>query len=215
MAARPALAFALILMPTVAAAQLSDVGAGVALSHRPFIDSPSLCCPPLAWATFGEGRWRLQVDFLRSSREAEWHGNYSLDDVDGRRASVQRASLSIDTQHHASVLVSWRALGRPGDSSLSVLFGGVFVHARKAYCFASKGPVVRIPTPANGPPDDVVFRQELTPEERRHCADDIRNGLAFGPQVGAVLDVPVGQRLFFRAGVRLWLQAEVGIGVKF
>ncbi len=128
MAARSALAFALILMPTAAAAQLSDVGAGVALS---------------------------------------------------------------------------------------ILFGGVFVHTRKAYCVASKGPVVRIPTPANGPPDDVVFRQELTPEERRHCADDIRNGLAFGPQVGAVLDVPVGQRLFFRTGVRLLLQWEVGIGVKF
>ena len=102
--------------------------------------------------------------------------------------------------------MSWRALGRPGDSSLSVLFGGVFVHARKAYCFASEGPVVRIPTPANRPSDYVVFRQELTPEERRHCADDIRNGLAFGPQAGAVLDVPVGERLFFRAGVRLWLQ---------
>ena len=54
-----ALAFALTLMPTAAAAQLSDVG--VALSHDQYLDVPSLCCPPLAWATFGEGRWSRYV----------------------------------------------------------------------------------------------------------------------------------------------------------
>ena len=120
MANRLALAFALILMPTAAAAQLSDVGVVVALNHKQYLDVPSLCCPPLAWATFGEGRWRLQVDYLRSYREDEGHGNYPLDDVDGRRSSVQRAGLRIESQHHTNVLVSWRALGRPGDSSVSV-----------------------------------------------------------------------------------------------
>ena len=50
MADRLALAFALILMPTAAAAQLSDVGVGVALNHSQYLDVPSLCCPPLAWA---------------------------------------------------------------------------------------------------------------------------------------------------------------------
>ena len=74
MANRLALAFALILMPTAAAAQLSDVVV-VALNHKQYLDVPSLCCPPLAWATFGEGRWRLQVDYLRSYREDEGHGN--------------------------------------------------------------------------------------------------------------------------------------------
>ena len=53
--------FALIFMPTAAAAQLSDVGVGVALNHKQYLDVSSLCCPPLAWATFGEGRWRLSV----------------------------------------------------------------------------------------------------------------------------------------------------------
>ena len=124
MANRLALAFALILMPMAAAAQLSDVGVVVALNHKQYLDVPSLCCPPLAWATFGEGRWRLQVDYLRSYREDEGHGNHPLDDVDGRRSSVQRVDLRIESQHHANVLVSWRALGRPGDSSVSVLFGG-------------------------------------------------------------------------------------------
>ena len=55
MADRLALAFALILLPTAAAAQLSAVGVSVALNHHQYADVQSLCCPPLAWATFGEG----------------------------------------------------------------------------------------------------------------------------------------------------------------
>ena len=216
MANRLALAFALILMPTAAAAQLSDVGVVVALNHKQYLDVPSLCCPPLAWATFGEGRWRLQVDYLRSYREDEGHGNYPLDDVDGRRSSVQRAGLRIESQHHTNVLVSWRALGRPGDSSVSVLFGGGYFHGRQADCFASDGPVVRIPTPADWPPDYVVFRQELTTEERSRCGDTTRTDQHIWPQAGVALDVPVGERLFFRASARMVLfQVEFGVGVKF
>lgn len=214
MTCRLTLAFALTVTPTAAAAQLSDVGIGVALSHHQWLDVPSLCCPPLAWATFGEGRWRLQVDYLRSYGEGDGHGNHPLDPVDGRRTSVQRADLRIDTQHHASVLASWRALEGPR-YGLSVLFGAVFVHVRQADCFASAGPVVRIPTPADWPADYVVFRQELTPEERSPCDDHMRTWKRFGPQVGAALDVPIGERFFLRAGARMWLQAEVGVGVKF
>ena len=214
MADRLALAFALILMPTAAAAQLSDVGVGVALNHSQYLDVPSLCCPPLAWATFGERRWRLQVDYLRSYREDEGHGNYPLDDVD---ASVQRANIRTESQHYASVLVSWRALGRSrDDSSLSILFGGAYIHGKQADCGASDGPVVRIPTPADWPPDSVVFRQELTPEERSRCGDTTRTYQHIFPQAGAALDVPVGERLFFRASARMVLfQVEVGVGVKF
>ena len=40
---------------------------------------------------------------------------------------------------------------------------GAYMHGKQADCFASEGPVVRIPTPADWPPDSVVFRQELTP----------------------------------------------------
>ena len=186
-------------MPTAAAAQLSDVGVVVALNHKQYLDVPSLCCPPLAWATFGEGRWRLQVDYLRSYREDEGHGNHP-----------------IESQHHANVLVSWRALGRPGDSSVSVLFGGGYFHGRQADCFASDGPVVRIPTPADWPPDYVVFRQELTTEERSRCGDTSRTDQHIWPQAGAALDVPIGERLFFRASARMVLfQVEFGVGVKF
>ena len=49
-------------MPTAAAAQLSDVGVGAALNHKQYLDVPSLCCPPLAWATFGE--WALAAQRL-------------------------------------------------------------------------------------------------------------------------------------------------------
>ena len=54
----------------------------------------------------------LQVDYLRSYREDEGHGNRSLDDVDGRRSSLQRADLSIESQHYASVLVGNYLHGR-------------------------------------------------------------------------------------------------------
>ena len=184
MTCRLTLAFALTVTPTAAAAQLSDVGIGVALSHHQWLDVPSLCCPPLAWVTFGEGRWRLQVDYLRSYGEGDGHGNHPLDPVDGRRASLQRADLRVDTQHHASVLASWRALEGPR-YGLSVLFGAVFVHVRQADCFASAGPVVRIPTPDDWPAEHVVYRRELTPEERSPCDDHIRTWKRFGPQVPA------------------------------
>ena len=189
MADRLALVFVFVLMPMAAVAQLSDVGVGVALYHLPI-----LCCPPLAWATFGEGRWRLEVNYLQSFRETEGHAIYFLDDVDGGSSSVQRANLFIESQHHASGLVLWRALGRsPGDSSLSILFGGAYVHSKQAGCFASEGPV-------------------LSPEERSRCADSSRNyHHRILPQVGAALDVPVGERFFLRATMRLFISlAEVG-----
>lgn len=214
MAPRFTVALGLALVPATGAAQVSDIGVGAALSHYQYLDVPSLCCPPLGWATFGEGRWRLQVEYLRSYGEEQGYGNHPLDDVDGRRASVQIANLRITTQHHAGVLVAWRALERPR-YSLSILFGGAYVHSRDADCFASEGRVVRIPTPDDWPPDHVVLRQELTGAERSRCADIILTWQRFAPQAGAVLDVPIGQRFFFRAGARLWPQVEVGAGMKF
>ena len=213
MAHRLALGFALIL-PAAAAAQPSEAGAGIALSHFQWLDVPSLCCPPQVWVTFGEGRWRLQVDYLRSHRESEGHGGHPIDDVDGRRASVQRADLRIDLQHHASVLASWRLLHTPRHR-LSLLLGVVHVHARQADCHASSGPVVRIPTPDDYPSDYVVFRQELTPDERSPCDGHVRVFRRFGLQTGAALDFPVGEKLFLRVSARMWFQAEVGIGVRF
>ena len=212
---RPALALLLAaLTPAAAAAQLADVGASLSLSYAQYDDVPRQCCPPLVWATLGSGRFRLHVDYLRSYREAEGYERFLIDEVDGRRARVERGALSFDPRHEASVLVSWRALEHQR-YRLNILFGGVYARSTVAFCWASEGPVVRIPTPADWPPDYVVFRQELTPAERGRCPDDTYTQKRIGPQAGAVLDVPLGERFFLRASTRLWLRAGVGVGVKF
>ena len=87
--------------------------------------------------------------------------------------------------------------------------------ARQADCHASSGPVVRIPTPDDYPPDYVVFWRELTPAERSPCDGHFRVFRRFGLQTGAALDFPVRERLFLRVSARMWFQAEVGIGVRF
>ena len=66
MANRLALAFALILMPTAAAAQLSDDVVVVALNHKQYLDVPSLCCPPLG---LGDLRRRTLAASSRLSAE--------------------------------------------------------------------------------------------------------------------------------------------------
>ena len=218
MPCRSLLVPALVLASATASAQTVEVGVGAVPGHLQYLDVARDCCPPLVWATFGSGRWRLQVDYLRSVREAEGHGNYPHDDVEGRRASVQRASLTIEPRHEANVLASWRALERPGHS-VSVLFGVMYSGGWRAYCVAAEGPVVRIPTPRDWPSDYVVFRQELTPDERARCPDERRHDTTlrgFLVQAGAVLDVDLGKRFFLRAGARLALfRGEVGVGVRF
>ena len=143
-----------------------------------------VCCPAAGWITLGSGRFRLHVDYLQSNRHREGHGNYSLGQtctptgdctdirVEGRRASVQRADLAIETGSEINVLMSWRALDRPR-YRLHILFGGFYRHLVKSFCRAFDGPMVRIPTPLDWPPDYVVFRAELTAEERRRCSDDV------------------------------------------
>ena len=221
MTCRPALVFALALTPVAVAAQLAEVGGGAALSYAQYLDVPRQCCPPLVWAAFGSGRWRLHVDYLRSYREVESGGYYPIDDIDGQRASIQRVSLHLEPRDEANFLVSWRALERPG-YSLNILFGAHYRRSRVSTCLATAGPIVRLPAPADDPPDDagrwggIVFRQELTSEERSRCADDHYTLQAILPQAAAALDVPLGERFFFRAGARFWLfQADAGIGVKF
>ena len=84
---RPALVFALGLMPAASAAQLSDAGVSTALGYRQHLDVLRQCCPPRAWATFGEGRWQLHVDYLRGYREVEGYGGFPIDDINGEATS--------------------------------------------------------------------------------------------------------------------------------
>lgn len=212
-----ALALALALTPAAAAAQLAEVGGGAALSYA---HNYRECCPPLIWAAFGSGRWHLHVDYLRHYREDEGLTGYPIEDVDGREANVEQALLRFVSRHEAAMLLSWTALARPS-YSLNILFGGVYWQSNtSAWCSATEGPAVRIPTPANYPPDYPVFRQELTPQERDRCSDAwTSTDHRVYWQMGAKLDVPLGERFFFRAGARTtrfsWHRAEAGIGVKF
>ena len=215
MTCRPVVALALALTPAAAAAQAVEVGVGAALSYAQYLDTPRQCCPPLAWAAFGSGRWRLHVDYLRSHREEKGYREDPIDDVDGATARLELASLTTEPRHEANILLSWRAVERPG-YSLSVLFGMTYRHSRTMHCTAFAGPVVRIPPPAGHPSDQIVFRRELTAQERSRCADDAHTRQVIWYQAAAALDVPLGERFFFRAGARLALfQADAGIGVKF
>ena len=222
MTCRPAVALVLALTPVAAGAQSVEVGVSATVSYAHLYRE---CCPALTWATFGSGRWRLHVDYQRHFREVEGGTSYPIDDVDGREATVEQALLRFVSRHEAAMLLSWRALARPS-YSLNILFGGVYLQYKtSASCDATEGPVVRIPTPANYPPDYPVFRQELTQQERNRCSDawiSTQNSIAW--QAGAELDVPLGQRFFFRVGARTvgvgiaftsWRRAEAGIGVKF
>ena len=219
---RPALALALAFTPVAASAQSVEVGVSATASYG---HNYRECCPALTWAAFGSGRWRLHVDYLRHYREEEGITSYPIDDVDGREANVEQALLRFVSRHEAAMLLSWRALARPR-YSLNILFGGVYLQYKtSAWCDAAEGPVVRIPTPANYPLDHPVFRQELTPQERNRCSDAwISTQNQFAWQAGAELDVPLGERFFFRVGARTvgvgtaftsWRRAEAGIGVKF
>lgn len=68
-----------------------------------------------------------------------------------------------------------------------------------------------------------MFGQELTPQERARCSDAwISTDHRVYWQAGAQLDVPLGERFFFRIGARTVGiaftssgRAEAGIGVKF
>lgn len=213
-------ALALALTPAAAAAQTVEVGVSATTTYS---HNYRECCPLLTWAAFGSGRWRLHVAYLRHYREEEGVTGYPTKDVDGREANVEQALLSFESTHESVMLLSWKALARPG-YSLNILVGGTYWQFKtSAWCFATEGPVVRIHTPANYPPDYPVFRQELTPQERARCSDAwISTQHGFAWQAGAQLDVPLGERIFVRVGARTagiaftsWGRAEAGIGVKF
>ena len=66
-------------------------------------------------------------------------------------------------------------------------------------------------------PDDIVFRADLTAEEKRRCeAERPRTSQVVWPQAGMALDVPIGDRFFARAEGRLVLfDFRSGAGMRF
>jgi len=192
--------------------------AGVTLSpaFRQYADVPPHCCPVGGWVAFGSGTLRVQADHLRSHRRSTGWGGYPVTH-EGREASVQRVSLTAEIQHETNVLVSWRALSRPA-YSLHVLFGAFYRHMANRFCVAFDGPLVRLsPAPHPWEPDDIVFRADLTADEKRRCeAERPRTSQVVLPQAGVALDVPIGSRFFVRGEGRLLLfDFRIGAGIRF
>ena len=192
--------------------------AGVTLSpaFRQYLDVPPHCCPVGGWVAVGSGAFRLQADYLRSRRRTTGYGGYPFTH-EGREASVQRVSLTTEVQHESNLLVSWRALDRPA-YSLHLLFGAFYRHMANRRCVAFDGPLVRLtPAPYPWAPDDIVFRADLTADEKRRCeAERPRTNQVVWPQAGMALDVPIGDRFFARAEGRLVLfDFRIGAGIRF
>ena len=217
-------ALAVLLGPGAAGARAQEStppsrgAAGVTLSpaFRQYFDVPPHCCPVGGWVAFGSGTFRLQADYLRSHRRSTGYGGYAITH-EGREASVQRVSLTTEIQHESNVLVSWRALDRPA-YSLHLLFGAIYRHRANRRCVAVDGPLVRLsPAPHPWDPDDIVFRADLTADEKRRCEAErpITDQIAF-PQAGLALDMPIGHRFFVRGeGRLLLLDFRIGAGIRF
>lgn len=192
--------------------------AGFTLSpaFRQYLDVPPHCCPVGGWVAFGSGTFRLQADHLRSHRRSTGYGGYPFTH-EGREASVQRVSLTAEIHHESNALVSWRALDRPA-YSLHVLFGALYRRMASRFCVAFDGPLVRLsPAPYPWEPGDIVFRADLTAEEKQRCeAEPPRTSHVVWPQAGVALDVPIGDRFFVRGEWRLVLfDVRIGAAIRF
>lgn len=193
-----------------------NVGVTVSPAFRQYFDVPPQCCPVGGWVAVGSGAFRLQADYLRGRRRSTGYGGYPFTH-EGREASVQRVSLTTEVQHESNLLVSWRALDRPA-YSLHLLLGAIYRHMANRFCVAFDGPLVRLsPTPYPWAPDDIVFRADLTADEKRRCeAERPRTNQVVWPQAGIALDVPIGDRFFARAEGRLVLfDFRIGAGIRF
>ena len=193
-----------------------NVGVAVSPAFRQYLDVPAQCCPVGGWVGVGSGAFRLQADYLRSRRRSTGFGGYPITH-EGREASVERVSLTTEVHHESNLLVLWRALDRPA-YSLHLLFGAFYRHMANRFCVAFEGPLVRLsPAPYPWAPDDIVFRAELTADEKRRCeAERPRTNQGVGPQAGIALDVPIGDRFFARAEGRLVLfDFRIGAGIRF
>ena len=210
-----AVAATVVVVPLVASAQTGDAGVTVIPAFVQYLDTPPVCCPVSVWVALGSGpRFRLQVDYVQSSRRSEGYGGYPHDElIDGRMASTRRDSLTRETLRDINVLAAWRVLVRD-DAEVRVLFGAGVRHTRRTDCTAFAGPSVRIPAPPEYAPDHIVFHARLTDEDHRRCAARRYSLGGIYPQVGAAMDWPIGDRFFVRVDARLAL-LRVGVGAGF
>ena len=238
MTRRLALVFALSLLAGTAAAQQPNlsVGTSTTLGYRQYLDVPTQCCPLWTWVEFGSGRFGLHLDYLYSYRESEGRGGYPLDgndnwerlfgkaEFDGpqERASLLWHSIRVVRRHEAGAALAWRARERRG-YTLSVLVGMALVSSDVYDCQAEEGPIEQVvPAPVEytrSDPDSTVYEWRLTEGDRERCRAKSKGwpsgSTLVGLNTGVTLDVPIGERAYFRAGYRSLFTAVVGFGVKF
>lgn len=230
---------ALGLLAGTAAAQQPglSVGTSTALGYRQYLDVPIHCCPLWTWAEFGSGRFGLHLDYLYSYTESESRGGYPLDGNDNwerlfgkagfdgpqERASLVWHGIRVVRRHEAGAALAWRAIRRPG-YTLSVLVGVMRVSSDVYDCQAEEGPIEQVvPAPAEytrSDPDYTVYEWRLTEGDRERCRAKKGKGwpsgfTLVGLNTGVTLDVPIGERAYFRAGFRPLFTAVVGFGVGF
>ena len=228
------LALLLALLPSAAAAQPNvSVGTSATLGYRQYLDVPMQCCPLWTWVEFGSGRARLHLDYLYSYRELEGVGGYPLDGDNGNgerfgfggpveNATLLWHAIRVVRRHEASMMLAWTARQRR-EYRLNVLVGMAFGTSDVNDCWAREGPVEQIvPTPEeySYAPGYIVYEKRLTEGDRAACREKSRgftvaSGGGVGPNAGVTLDVPLGERAYFRVGYRLLLSAVVGFGMRF
>ena len=162
---------------------------------------------------------RHRRSFLRSLgnlRESEGRGAYPLDG-DDRNADAfglggpQNASLlwyshRVVRRHEAGAMLAWTARQRP-EYTLNVLAGVSYWNSHVSDCLAREGPIEQvIPTPEeySYDPDRIVYAWRRTEGDRARCRKR-RGGSIWGstgiwPSAGFTLDVPLGERAYFRVG---------------
>ena len=210
----------LALLPAAAAAQPNvSVGTSATLGYRQYLDVPMQCCPLWTWVEFGPGRFRLHLDYLYSYRESEGRGRYPLDGDNGnadafglggpQNASLLWHSLRVVRRHEAGAMLAWTARQRL-EYTLNVLAGVSYWNSHVSDCLAREGPIEQV---------RIVYAWRLTEGDRARCRER-RGGSTWGstgiwPSAGVTLDVPLGERAYFRVGYRMLFQATVGLGVRF
>lgn len=216
---RPAITFAVLMTATQTLAQSADepddlhspsyeVGFGIAPWFLAYIDVEATQ-PPSVWATLPVGRFRLQMDYLRSVRgEPLWYAGYHDTDDQGRdvRFEVARTSHHVEQLFGAAVQLPFRRLGRRG----YLLVGGAWMDYTDRWCVArqtgeSADHGARLDFPAG-------FECSSSPADVSH------NGLV--PLYGVGWDVPLGSSFFgslqYRARLLPQLgELRVGAGFRF
>ena len=188
------------------------LGVGVSPLFKAFLDVPSCCTPPSGWVTWGTGKYRLQVDFVRNRLQQRGHGGY-YEDRHGQEIVVQRASSTTyrDRVVGAALYLRLREMPRV---SPHLLLGLAYWHRSQNHCVAWGKPVERLPSRAHDA-NELLYRVDFAPGEEQRCAaSSARSSRAIAPVLGAGVDIPFGRRFFARVQARL-VEVRVGGGLRF